>query len=565
MAKKSAPKVQASKQKTSAAVPPGTGFEPWMPWVAAALAFFLFRFGFSNEMVAMDDHTATIDNPAVKDFSFFGRFNLGMYAPVTWAGYALAYALGGVKPMWYHVLSAVVHAANAALAFGLMRRWSGNAAAAFAAAVLFAIHPLQVEAVSWIAGFSTPLFSMFCLLSLTFYEQHSRQQGVGRSYWLALVLFLLACLAKTAAVTLPLTMLVVDLWQKRPIDRRNILEKVPFFAVSIVFGLLTLYSRGQSGHTVTALGGDFSAIDRFFMACETVLFYWTKILAPLKLSIWYPFERDASGVWPWYYYASPVVLAGLLFLAWRARRTSPVVWYGVLFYLSNVILALPYYTIGTFELRSDRYNYLALLGILAILTALPAFVKDRWPRGVNVARIALAVLGLFWLVVSYQRIGQWRDTLTLINAAMEASGDNFGKAYLWRGMYYGDKGQAAKAINDFTRALERDSTLIDAHKYRGGLYGMAKMYDKSIVDLDKYLSQRTNEAEIYFNRGLTLLNLNRPEEAMVDFNRALELNPNFAPAYRARGNTWMTLGDSIKARADMTEFERRKAKTAKGK
>ena len=134
-----------------------------MPWVAAGIAFILFATGFNNPMVAMDDHSATVNNPAVRDFSLkiFTQFNLGMYAPITWLGYALAQALGSGAPFWYHLLSAAVHTANVVLVFRLFHRLESNTTVAFFIALFFAIHPMQVEAVSWIAAFSTPLFALY--------------------------------------------------------------------------------------------------------------------------------------------------------------------------------------------------------------------------------------------------------------------------------------------------------------------------------------------------------------------------------------------------------------------
>jgi tetratricopeptide (TPR) repeat protein len=563
MAKKSTRRV-ATPVRTAPAqvkIPPapalGRGAEAWLPWLLAAVAFALFSTGFGNQMVSMDDHTATVNNEAVKNLSFFRAFNLGMYAPVTWAGYGLAYALGQAEPFWYHFLSALVHALNTFLAFRLLRRLDALVEVAALAALFFAIHPIQVEAVAWIAGFSTPLFSLFYLLALDFYVRHTRTGSYGKHYYLALLMFLVACLAKSAAVTLPLTLLVLDLWLQRGFNTRRWLEKAPFFAISLVFGLLTLYSRGQSGHTVSPLGGDFSVVDRFFMACHTVLFYWAKLLAPTGLSIWYPFEKT-GGAWPWTYYAAPVALGAIIALAWRFRANLPLVWAGLLFYFSNIILSLPYYTIGTFELRSDRYNYLACLGIFVMLAALPAFTRNRRPAWTPAAWALLGVLTLFWLYASILRIRDWRDSITLMTRAIAATGDNFGRAYLWRGMHYGDKGKGSEALADLSRAIERNPALTEAYKYRGGLFGMAKQYDKSVADLSVYLEKNPRDYEMVYNRGLSYLNLGRPQEALADFNKTLEINPNFDRAYRTRSQAWMALGEKEKADADMREWEKRK-------
>ncbi len=534
----------------------------WMPWAAAAVALLLYSTGFQNAMVAMDDHSATINNPAVLDFlaPFRGVFNLGMFAPLTWWVYGIAHALGKEQPFWYHFFSAALHAVNAFLVWRLARQLGAQPWQAFFVALAFGVHPLQVEAVAWIAGLSTPLFSLFMLLSMSAFLRYVDAGKMGRDYGLALLFLLMACLAKSAAVVLPLCLLALDVWLKRPVNRQTLLEKAPFFGISLLFGVLTLYSRGTSGHTVDAAGAGFSIIDRFWMASHTVLFYWGKLLWPLGLSIWYPFEKTASGAWPWMYYAAPVVLAGVLWAVYRYREAAPVLWAGVLFYAANIVLALPFYTIGEFELRSDRYNYVAGLGFFAILAALPLWqpvVQRKWSGAVTAV---LAGLLLLCTALSYRRIGDWGSTITLIDKAIAVQGDNNGKAYLWRGMAYGDKGKGKQALADFDHAISRNPELIMAYKYRGTLMGLAKKYEQSVADLTKYLEKVPNDAEFYFNRGLSLLNLGRKDEAFNDFNKTIELNPAFAPAYRSRGNLYLERGETAKGEADLQEWEKRKKK-----
>ena len=550
-------KKTTAKTKAAPAPPAGNSAgssERWLPWALAALAFVLFSTGFGNQLLSMDDHSATVDNPAVRDFNLFGNINLGMYAPVTWLGYALAYSLGKDSPLWYHLLSALTHAANVWLVFQLLRKLESPVSVSALAAFFFAIHPVQVEAVAWIAGFSTPLFAFFSLLALCFYVDHTRQGGFSRPYWMALGLFLLACLSKSAAVTLPLTLFVLDLWLKRPLNRQSILEKVPFFVLALAFGIATLYTRTKAGHTDTP--ADFSVIDRGLMICHTVLFYWKKLLFPTGLSIWYPFEKTGGG-WPWSYYAAPFALAALIFLAWRGRRAAPFLWWGVLFYLANIVVALPYATFGTFELRSDRYNYLAATGIFFILASLPSFFREKRPAREGLAWVVLAGLGLMWLGISALRIRDWKDTTTLIQKAIAAEGDNFGKAYLWLGMELGDKGKVGPSIENLSKAIQINPDLADAYKYRGGLYGIAKQYEKSVADLTEYLKRHPEDGEQYYNRGLSLLNLNRPQEAIADFSKTLELRPDFTRAYRARGNAYKSVGETAKGDADLAEFEKR--------
>lgn len=527
--------------------------ETWLPLVLAVVAFVLFAAGFKNAMLEMDDHSATLNNPAVTDLDFFSKFNLGMFAPLTWLGYAIAYKLGGEHTFWYHFMGALVHAFNVWMVFRIFRQLGSSMMVAGLVAFFFGVHPLQVEPVTWIAGFSTPLFSMFLLLSISAYLKHFKSETTGKYYWISLFMFLLACLAKSAAVTLPLTLVVLDLWGKRPLTRSAWMEKIPFFLISIGFGALTLVSRQQAGQLDQP--ADFSMLDRGLMACQTILFYWTKILAPVGLSIWYPFVKN-NGVWPWTYYVAPVVLAGILYYAWRVREVMPLLWIGLLFYLSNIILSLPWATFGTFELRSDRYNYLAILGIFAFLTAIPDYLAEKKPGWTGGAWAILVAAGAMWLFLSGFRIREWKDTTTLIESALASTGDNFGKAYLWRGIIEAQTKNGQAAIQDFNRAIAANPNLYDAYKWRGNIGGPMKLYEQSILDLTKYLDKYPDDAPQFYNRGLSLVNIGQDSLAVLDFDKCISLDPKMSRAYRARGNTYIKLGQKEKGDADLQEYER---------
>lgn len=559
MAKQATRKTTTPKPQPKA---PKTGSSPdsWMPWVAAALAFFMFATGFGNPMVPMGDRLATLENPAVKEFpqQLFNGFHLGVFAPLTWAGYALAYQLGKDNALWYHLLSALVHAANAFLVYRLFRRLDRNSTVAFMIALFFAIHPIQVEAVAWISAFGTPLSAFFSLLALNAYVRHKTENApLGKPYWSALLFFALACLCHPTAAGLPLSLFVVDLWVKRPWwSRASLLEKVPFLALSLAFGIPAIYGSTQGWGPMDTISRVYPFTDRVLMVCHTVLLYWTKILAPIGLSFWYTFEKT-DGSWPWSFYVSPVILAAILYLVWRNRERLPFVFYGVLFYLANILVTLPYFTAGAFEPRADHFNYLASLGIFSILAALPVYYQEKKPERVAASWAVLIGLGLFWFLVTAIHIRDWRDAITLLDKSREAEGDNYGKAYLWRGMANGDRGDGRQALEDFSKSIRVNQRLIEAYKYRGGLLGFAKKYSDSLRDFDKYLETHPDDPEILYNRALTLVNLERQKEALEDLNRALEIEPDFTRAYRARGNVRKQLGDEAGGNADLKEYDKR--------
>ncbi len=558
MAKKSTPKPKSATTKATAqAAKTPLAADSWLPWIPVIVGALVFSTGLTNEMLGIDDHTATVDNPAVRDFNLFGSFNLGMYAPLTWAVYGVAYALGKDNSFWYHLFSLAVHAFNIWLVFQLLLRLQMGKNTALAVALLFAIHPLQVESVAWIAGFSTPFFSMFYLMACLKYLDYTERPEQTGAYWLTLLLFVAACLSKSAAVTLPLTLVLLDLWRKPQIAlKQKIFGYAPFFLIALFFGILTIYSRRLSGVNVHISGSDFSAIERFMVLCYTPVFYWYNTLLPFKLNIYYSFNK-VDGQFPWPYWVSPAILAGVFFAAWRYRQTAPWLWFGLLFFFANVVVMLPFVSQGTFEFIADHYNYLAIIGSSIILVQGWKALQGKWP---DIAGL-LRWVGYAWCVLilglCLRQIKIWKDTHTVVTNAIDNGYYQNGLMYEARGKDFGSKGKVREAILDFDKALEINPSLYESYKFRGSLHGVMKQYDKSVADLSKYLEQYPDDAEQYYNRGLSLLNLSRPQDAIADFNKTLELNPDFYRAYRSRGNAYKSIGEIAKGDADLAEWERR--------
>ncbi|MFN0033697.1 MAG: tetratricopeptide repeat protein [Saprospiraceae bacterium] len=556
MAKKTTPQPKKPAQKTSKQAPAGFFDSPerWLPWALAALAFVLFGIGFGNHMLGVDDHTATVDNPAVRDFQIFNGFNLGMYAPLTWIGYEISYILGKESPIWYHVLSALVHAINVMLVFRLFRRLGSSLTVSALVALFFAIHPLQVESVAWIAGFSTPLFSMFYLLSCLWYLDYA-EQGDGRSYKYALGAFVLACLSKSAAVTLPLLLVLMDWWLKRPLsDRQRLLRYVPFFLVALLFGLLTIYSRHASAMNMSD-ETHLSLLERALVLCYTPVFYWAKLLLPLKLNIYYSFDSIKTD-FVWAYWVAPVVLAGAFWGAWKLRSQARFVLFGLLFFFVQISVMLPFQPMGTFELCADHYNYLACAGIFFILVCGFQELVKKWPPHADTLRWVGGLWAAALLVLSILQIRVWKDTATLVDKAIRNGFHQNGRLYEARGTAYANENRDLQsAIKDYSEALRINPSLTDSYKYRGNIYGVLKNYPQSVEDLSKFLEKHPDEVPELYNRGLSYANLDRTREAIADFNRVIELDPTFSRAYRARGNCLKKIGENAQGDADLQKWE----------
>ncbi|MCS6929462.1 MAG: tetratricopeptide repeat protein [Saprospiraceae bacterium] len=534
--------------------------QPWLVWIPVGVGVILYSTGLTNEMLGVDDHTATVDNPAVRKGELFTHFNLGMYAPLTWMGYALAYALGGQQPFWYHLLSLLAHAGNIWLVYHLlMRLTNGRALTALGIAYIFAAHPIQVESVAWIAGFSTPLYASFYLLACHQFLDFRENPGQWKAYGLALFSFLLACLAKSAAVTLPLTLAVLDAWRGNALSwQRRLLEYTPFGILALGFGFLTIYSREQAMLQTPILTEPIRGWERVFVLCYTPLFYWWKMLIPYELNIYYSFDK-INGHLPWLYYIAPFGLGGVAWVIWRYRQQAPWAWQGVLWYFAAIAVMLPWKSLGTFEMRADHYNYLSIVGFAWVVVEGWQALRQRFPNtlGIGASPSLLSLWMIALPILSFVQIRTWKNTIQVITHAIENGYTQNGLLYASRAKAWGSQGKVREALADFDKALAINPNLTEAYKYRGALLGLAQRYEESLRDLTHYLEKHPQDAEVWYNRALTLVNLNRLEEALRDLDRTLQLDPNFTRAYRARGNVRKQLGDEKGGAADLAEYERR--------
>lgn len=529
---------------------------PYLPeFVLGAVAFLVWASSISNGFVFFDDDKAILYNVALKEptlSKFFTGQNLGMYAPVSWMAYWLGQGLSGQEPWGYHLLGVLLHALNAVLAFRLLRNITGQAWSAFFAALLFAVHPVQAEAVCWAAALSTVLFSTFYLASASAWWRWRQGGGV---LWLgiSLGLFLLAGLSKSAAVTLPLLLVAVEFYLKRKADASGAAQRtawwayVPFFAISLWLGLYTFSTRAAEGHDIEATSAAFSSLDRFWMVTQTLLFYPVKLLLPLGFSIAYPFVKNADGTWPLTYYAAPLLLAALAFLVWKKWRDRPDLLLGLVLYLLPLTVMLPFRTVGSFELRSDRYVYLSCLGVFFVVGI---FIQNLKPA-VRVAVLVGAALVLGTL--SWMQIGVWKDGVAMFDNCVAKTPES---ALCQCNLAYNKliSLDFQSAVERYTAALRSDATYIEAYNGRGQAYLNLRQIPQAYDDFNKAIQAGLSSPKLYLNRGKCAVMLGKPQEALPDLARSLELEPREAEtwyfqgvAHEKTGNSEAALNDYAKA------------------
>jgi protein O-mannosyl-transferase len=517
-----------TENATLAELPPNESIfrSAWL-WAAVLVCatVVVYAVSLKNGFMVFDDDKAIRYNTLIKNPSFRGIFlgkNLGMYAPVTWLGYALVYALAGENATAFHVFSLLLHVGCVLSVFALFRLLQSRQEVSFFAALLFALHPMQAEATSWIAGQSALSFSFFYLLSMIAYVKWQENQR-GLFYGLSVAAFVLSVLSKSAAVTLPILLLALDWYKNGRLSFKDLGSKVPYLLGSFVFGLYTLSTREAEGHHLVVSSSAYNLFDRLLMVCHTLLFYPVKLLFPLGLSIYYPMQKSA-GVWPLDYYLAPLLVGTLVWLGWKFGRRDRVIGLAALWYCLPLLVMLPYVTVGTFEMRSDRYAYISSAGFFLLVVWLAQKMSPVLRRSLIVG------LAILFGYLTFERSQIWKNESSVFRDCVEKYPDaplcNCNLAY--------DELlnlDFQNSVIHYTKALELDPSYVEAYNGRGQAYFQLNKFPEAFSDFDNAIKAGIVTPKLFLNRGKCHVILSRPTEAIPDLARSIELEPRNPETY----------------------------------
>ena len=446
--------------------------------------------------------------------------------PLTWLSHMLDAHLYGLNPGGHHLTSVVLHGATAILLFLVVRNMTGALwRSAFVGAV-FAIHPLRVESVAWVAERKDVLSGLFFVLTIGAYVRYARQPS-GKRYGVVLLLFALGLMSKPMLVTLPIVLLALDYWplnrlspagdatKNPPTPRQLVLEKLPLLALAAASSLATLFAQKvalQPLATVSLM----VRIGNALMSCVVYLYqaFWPSCLAPL-----YPFAIDQ--VLPGKVLVALAILAAisLTICYFRRRRYLVTGWLWYLVMLAPVIGILQ---VGS-QAHADRYTYLPHIGLYLLLTWVAADSFQRW----RLSRFVLPFLSISVLltlaVTARTQTSYWRESETLWRRALACTSRNSG-AEQNLGQAIHEKGNVEEAIVHFQNALRIDPSQASVHSALGVALLETGRAQQSLTYLERALQIDPNDADAHYNFGNTLLQLGRAREAVAQYSRALELN-----------------------------------------
>ncbi len=448
------------------------------------------------------------------------------YYPLLYSSYWFQQRLFGDSTAGYHLVNLLLHIGCAVLVLKILRflRIPG----AELATMIFALHPVNVETVAWIAERKNTLSGIFGLAATLSYLKFDDSRS-RRTYACALALFLLGLLSKTAIVTLPLAWLVIFWWKRGAISwRRDVVPSIPFFLLSAGAGLMTRWvESGNMDYKANTLA--FSPLDRCLIAARAFWFQLGKVLWPSNLMFVYPRWDINAGVW--WQYLFPLAVLGLLVVLWSLRRWSRAPLAGVLIYICLLLPTLgflnQYFFIYSFV--SDHWQYLACLGIITPCASGIVLLVQRfkyWQVWLEPGTTLLLGGALFLL--TWQQSRMYTDNETLYRTTI-ARNPACWMAYTNLTQMVYEAGRIPEAMELFSQAL-RINPAVAYYSLGNALIRTGRVLE-AIDEYKQALQIDPGYAEAHTNLGDALLLTGRTSEAIDQYEQALRISPDYAHAH----------------------------------
>ncbi len=587
--------VQAAKKPASSVVERG-----WLRYgfIVLAITAACYFPSLSNQLVNWDDDPNIVENPnieqvgqgiswpeTVRNIFDIDKGNvIGNYNPLPILTFAVEKSLAGnkISPRLIHTTNLVLHLATVWMVMLLLFRMGLSNWGVLAGGLLFGIHPMRVESVAWATERKDVLFAVFFFAALALYDRWVKREKTGESrigLYLGMLLFaLLSGFSKVQAVTLPLSMLALDYWYRRPINFKLIWEKTPFWGISLMIGLINLYTLKQQGSTDDEIT-NFTFLDRLCIGAYSFCVYLFKLFVPYPMSPLYPYPKPL----PIWVYLSPILFFAVWYGVWRFWKADRRIWvFGILFFFFNVMFLLQVLGAGQGYL-ADRFTYVPYFGLFAIAAW---YFQENYaiPARRFAMQATLGVLTVIYAVWTVNQIGIWKDGAALWTHVIKFEGKTNSLPYWNRGQFYREQGNfdaalkdynqgvaieptsgellnsrgktyfdmamsgnfqqqapqlLANALKDYTTALNsarmKDKTRSEVLINRGAAEGARQNFDQSIIDLTEGLRIDPENKNGYFNRSIAYYTTRQYDKALADYTSYLKLDP-------FNGNVWYERG-----------------------
>ncbi|ESP62466.1 Tetratricopeptide TPR_2 repeat protein [Smithella sp. ME-1] len=429
--------------------------------------------------------------------------------PLTWLSLMLDYQLYDLNAGGYHLTNLILHVLSTLLLFWLFNRMTTMAWRSAFVAALFALHPLHVESVAWIAERKDVLSAFFFMLTLCLYVYYAEKPDLKR-YLLTVFCFLCGLMSKPIVVTLPVILILLDYWPLKRLWRLP--EKIPFFILSAVICFITLYAQHKP------FIKDFPLDSRIANAVVSFVTYLEQTFWPQNLAVFYPF-LDKLPVWQVLGSATLIIVISVAVVA--VAKQLPGLFFGWFWYVIILLPVIGIVQVGNHSM-ADRYMYLPLIGIgIMMAWGIPLLFQDAMMR-----KYIVLVAGIVFIAIlaflTWQQCGYWKNSIILFSRALQVTNNNY-IAYNNRGVDYDEINRYQDAIKDYDEAIRLIPNYQEAYNNRGITYGKLGKYQLAINDFNKVIDLNHNHAKAYYNRGLVFFLQGNKELGCRDAQKACEL------------------------------------------
>ncbi len=568
----------------------------------ALLTFVIYKGSLDNQFTNWDDLGYVLTNPWIKNSTIEGFKKLfsmdalvmGNYHPLTIVTYWYEYSKHGLEPYYYHLHSTLFHILCTFTVFAFARVLTRNMTVAAVTALLFAVHPMRVESVTWIAGRKDLLYGMFYMLAMVTHIWYVRNQAGKKWLWYVatIMLFATSLMCKSVGVTLPVVLLLVDFYERRKLGFNLIIEKLPLFALSVTFGLISIYAQKDVGALGT-LDVSFKFYERIALGCYALTTYIWKAVLPVGLTNFYPYPLKVNDALPAVFYVYPLLVAAGLFLLLKYGRNNRLVVLCVSFFVINLLLLLQFMPVGG-AIMSDRYTYIPYVGIFLLVGSLAAWLIEEKKQAPTVVLGALVAVSLVYGYMTNERNKDWYDSISLWNSAIEKNPESpigyfyLGQDYYTRfetsltqqdrqrngdsAFYYftksverkpdytspiiciGEYQRSVGLVDDakatYLKALSIDDKLESAYLGLGVVYSIRQKFDSAGVAFRKALSLKKYFPEGHSNYANYLDIIGKTDSSLVEYQYAINQNPDAYIPYMNRGRIYLRIGKPAEALKD---------------
>jgi hypothetical protein len=478
----------------------------------------------------------------------YSNFKPSYWMPLVWLSFMLDFELYGLNPGGYHLTNLLLHIINTLLLFLIFRRMTGAVWKSAFIAALFALHPLNVESVAWVAERKNVLSTCFWMLTILAYIYYVARPSI-KKYLLILLTFTLGLMAKPIVVTLPFVLLLLDCWplerfqpdqwlgsnhsprsksssapERRTSSLRLVLEKTPLFVLATIVGVMTFLAQQSSGAAKSM--GQYPLTDRIANAVVSYASYMGKMIWPQNLAVFYPHPGNSLPVWQ--ITGAALLLISVSFVVMRSARQYPYFLVGWLWYLGTLVPVIGLVQSGD-QGMADRFTYVPLIGLFIMITWGASELLKTWRHRGMILAVTASTLLLTFAICSALQVRYWKNDTTLFTHALEVTENNF-LAQNNLGAAMAREGRLDEAIVHFGEALRISPNYVRAHYNLGLALAKKGRLDEAIVHYSEALRLEPDYPDALNGLGVALARQGRIEEAIVYFAAALKINPDYAPA-----------------------------------